>query len=101
MRRSSRALFCRSNFSAPASCAVRKIFSRREHAAAEKFLSAAMADLLPPVYPPGFAQTEKVPPIFIRPQPPGVKPEQNHTRNPVPPIQRRPARHTQNRHPLI
>src|SRR5216684_6797317 len=101
MRRSSRALFCRSNFSAPSSCAVRKIFSRWKHATAQKFLAAAMADLLRPVHPTGLAQAEKVPRIFIRRKPQVVEPEQHHARSPVRPVERRLSRQRKIRHPFI
>src|SRR5713226_3756880 len=101
MRRSSRALFCRSNFSAPSSCAVRKIFSRWKHAAAEKFLAAAMADLLRPVHPAGLAQAEKVPRVLIRRKPEVVEPEQHHARGPVRPVERGLPRERKVRHPLI
>src|SRR6266851_7246417 len=101
MRRSSRALFCRSNFSAPSSCAVRKIFSPWKHATAQKFLAAAMADLLGPVHPTVFAQAEKVPRIFIRRKPQVVKPKQHHARSPVRCIKRGLPGQREIRYPLV
>src|SRR5712664_3448673 len=98
MRRSSRALFCRSNFSTPSSCAVRKIFSWWEHATAQKFLPAAMTDLLRPVHPAGLAQAEKVPRIFIRRKTQAEEPEQHHARSPVRPIERGLSRQRKIRH---
>src|SRR5260370_39429041 len=96
MRRSSRALFCRSNFSAPASCAVRKIFSRREHAAAEKFLAPPLADLLRPVHPAGVAQTQKKPRLFILREPPAVEAGQQQSPSPIRATPRGPAPPGQN-----
>src|SRR5438552_8643926 len=67
----------------------RKIFSRREHAAAQEFFAAAVTDLLGPVHPVGFAQSEKMPRRFIGRDSQVVEAKQHHARSPVRPLERR------------
>src|SRR5258706_8639498 len=79
---------------------IAKIFSWREHAAAQQLFPAAPPHFLRPIHPAPLAQPKKVPRVLVRRHAQVVQSEHHHARGPVRPVKRRLAGQREVRNPF-
>jgi len=78
-----------------------KILPRRKHTPPQNLRTASPPDLLRPAHPTSFAQSQKMPRLFIRRQSQIIQTKQHHPRRPLRPLQRRLSRQRKIRHPIF